>query len=461
MKSKYIIALAVVALSAALLVFGPDAAPLAHVTANMTPDQLGAAGLSFAAMGNVDEIKAALGQSESAVRKIADEVKGYTEKAQEEVKRLGTITAETSGKLGELMPKVIAASEATAELKQRVLTLEQAGLLRGKPEAGEKSAGDIVIESEEYKDCKTRVERNDRPDMHSVKVGSFHKTAIVNATGQNQPLVPADRQGGIIMPGLRRLTIRDLLPVIRTGSNLIEYAKENAFTNNAGPQYSSPNHENVAKNESALTFTLDSQAVRTIAHWIPASRQVLSDAPQLAGYINTRLSYGLKLEEEDQLLNGDNAGGNLNGLVTQATAFTESVSVNGDTILDTILRAMKQCADSEFPATGIVLNPTEWYSTLLLKDNNGNYIFGDPSGTTAPTMWGLPVVPTNSMTAGSFLVGSFALAASIFDREDATVRVAEQHSDFFVKNMVAILAEERLSLVVWRPTALITGTFES
>ena len=58
-------------------------------------------------------------------------------------------------------------------------------------------------------------------------------------------------------------------------------------------------------------------AVITIAHWIPASRQVLDDAPMLQSYINVRMTYGLKLEEEDELLNGDGSqtSGQINQLI--------------------------------------------------------------------------------------------------------------------------------------------------
>ena len=56
------------------------------------------------------------------------------------------------------------------------------------------------------------------------------------------------------------------------------------------------------------------------------------------------------------------------------------------------------------------------------------------------------------------IFGAFSLAAEIFDKEDATVRISDQHANFFVQNMVAILAEERLAMVVYRPLALVKGS---
>jgi HK97 family phage major capsid protein len=162
-----------------------------------------------------------------------------------------------------------------------------------------------------------------------IDVGSFHKTAIVNATGQNQPLV-APQRAGMFAPLQQRLTIRNILTQLPTNSNLIEFVKESSSTNNAAPQGkgSSPQvYENVAKAESAMAFQLAFEPVQTVAHWIPVSRQVQDDAPALQAYIDGRMTYFLKLKEEDQLLNGTGAGGDLNGLVTQATDYDTTLNV--------------------------------------------------------------------------------------------------------------------------------------
>jgi hypothetical protein len=50
------------------------------------------------------------------------------------------------------------------------------------------------------------------------------------------------------------------------------------------------------------------------------------------------------------------------------------------------------------------------------------------------------------MARGQFLVGAFNLAAAIWDRNDATVEISRDHSDFFIRNMCALLAEERLEV---------------
>jgi HK97 family phage major capsid protein len=98
---------------------------------------------------------------------------------------------------------------------------------------------------------------------------------------------------GIVMPGLRRLTIRDLLAQGRISSNSLEYVREEVFTNNADIVA-----EKALKPESDITFSKQTANVRTIAHWVQASRQVMDDAPMLQSYVNNRLLYGLALKKK-------------------------------------------------------------------------------------------------------------------------------------------------------------------
>ena len=58
------------------------------------------------------------------------------------------------------------------------------------------------------------------------------KTAIINTypASSVQPLVQGDRLSGIHTVPNRRLTIKDILPVGATTSNLIEFTRENALT---------------------------------------------------------------------------------------------------------------------------------------------------------------------------------------------------------------------------------------
>ena len=407
---------------------------------------------------NATEMKELNKALELAFGKMQDNLKraqDAADKALDESKRLGgTIEAKTADTIKALDENRVKVQEEYLALRQRVVEAEQKLAARAPgtgDRGGQKSIAEVIQESPEWKSAAA----NGR--MAAVNIGSFHKTQIVNATGQNQPLVPDQRVPGLIVPAEQRLYIRDLLPQLRTTSNLIQFASEASFTNNARPQGdASPGGiEGESFAESAMTFTLSNAPVVTIGHWIPASRQVLADAELLAGHIGTRLTYGLKLEEEQELLTGDGTAGTINGLNNQATAYNRGVT--NDTVLDTLLKAQLQVSLSNYEASGYVMHPADWYAAMLLKDTTNRYLFSDPQSMVAPRVWSKPVVASMSQTQARFLCGAFSLGAAIWDREDATVRIAEQHASFFIQGMVAILAEERLALTIYRTAAFVYG----
>jgi HK97 family phage major capsid protein len=178
----------------------------------------------------------------------------------------------------------------------------------------------------------------------------------------------------------------------------------------------------------------------------------------LQSYIDQRLRFMLAYVEEGQLLNGSGVGNNLNGIYTQATAYVPPFVVPAPITRIDVLRLMiLQSELALFPATGIVLHPADWTAIELTKDTTGNYIFANPQSIAGATLWGRPVVATPAMTVDTALVGAFKLGAQVFDRQQANVAVATENEDDFIKNMVTILAEERLGLAVYRPEAFIKG----
>ena len=182
----------------------------------------------------------------------------------------------------------------------------------------------------------------------------------------------------------------------------------------------------------------------------------------MSSYIDGRLRYGLALKVEEQLLNGGGTGVDINGLMNQASDFSNpGVTVTQETRIDRLRLAMLQVALAEYDADAIVINPIDWAAIELLKDDNNNYLFASPKNLTSPGLWGLPVVATQAMDVDNYLVGAFRMGAQVWDRESASVQISTENKDNFTKNMVTILAEERLALTVYRPEAFVKGTFES
>jgi HK97 family phage major capsid protein len=376
----------------------------------------------------------------------------YIKKADGKLDAGGVAMVEAKGAIDKLSAQLITLTDRATDLEQKLNESMQGGA-----EYKGVDIGKICVESAEFKEF-----AEGKRDKASISV----KTAIINATGASQPLVQADRQAGIITAPNRVLRMRDVIAPGSTTSNMIEFAKENVFTNNAGPTISgSPEQvENVTKPESAITFTLASEPVRTIAHWIPVSKQVLADSPMLQSYINSRLMYGLKLKEDTQLLLGTGINGQLQGLYTNRTAYVVSSPTSlYNKKLDVLRHAIAQAQAAEYEPNAIVLNSLDWAKIELAKvgTSDDRYVVGDPKvGTSVPTLWGKAVVVTNSLTAGTFLLGAFDQAAQLFDRETATIEIG-LNSDNFVKNMRTILCEERCVLAIYRAGAIVGGAFPS
>lgn len=340
------------------------------------------------------------------------------------------------------------------EAKARMDEIEQKIAARGNESRGDyKSLGAQVIAQENVKALMAAGKGRASVD---VDVKAIISSLTTDADGSAGDLV--DQQRLAVVPGVeRRLTIRDLLMPGRTNSSSIQYPKETGFTNSADTHTETAG---TAKPQSEIKFDLVTSNVTTIAHWVLATRQILDDAPMLQSYIDGRLRYGLKLVEEDQLLNGGGTGTDLNGIYTQASASTANLAVvSSPTKIDVIRIAMLQAALAEFPPNGVVLHPTDWAGIELTKDTAGAYIIGNPQDSAQPRLWGLPVVATQAMTLDKFLVGSFGMGAQIFDRSDATVEISTEDDQNFRKNLVTILAEERLALAVYRPEAFVKGDF--
>lgn len=369
------------------------------------------------------------------------EIKSFCETAQKEIKDTGKMAEDTKAAL-ELLAKT------GSELQDRLTELEQKGSRRGSEKAAPLTWGQSVVGAESFKSLS---------EGRLGRTGKIDVKAITSAPGGESAgdLVVTQRLPGIVSAPDRVLTIRDLIMPGRTTSNAIEYVKEKLFTNSAAPVA-----ENTLKPESNMTFEMATANVRTLAHWVLATKQILDDAPQLASYIDGRLRYGLSYVEDEQLLLGDGTGQNLYGLMPQATAYNHSgLSKAGDTRIDILRHAILQTRLAEYRASGIVLHPADWEAIELTKTDDNAYVFANPTNQTQPRLWGLPVVETTAMPEGEFMTGAFNMAAQIFDRETTTVEVSTEDRDNFVKNMVTVRAEERLAMAVYRPQSFISGPF--
>ena len=342
-----------------------------------------------------------------------------------------------------------------------------------------KSIGAMFLESAEFKALNGGRNGANMPApwQANVSLSSYNVKDVYSALPSGTPTAFGTIQRDpIVTPPMRTKRVRDLFPTRTTTAAVIEYFRQLGFTtldashgvNNASSVAErSGSAAFGAKPQSSFAFVGEQAPVRTLAHWEAAHRNVLADEPQLRSIIDNELMYGLRLLEDAQILNGDGVGENLLGVLQTPGIQAYSWSAGNSTpVPDTKADALRRAATLSFLAyyepTGIVLHPSDWEDIELTKDTNGQYLIAVSVAMGGePKVWRMPVVDTPAITAGTALVGAFGTGAQLYDREQASIRISEQHSDFFIRNAIVILAEQRLALAVKRPEAFVEVTFDN
>lgn len=285
--------------------------------------------------------------------------------------------------------------------------------------------------------------------------GMEFKDITTAAVTQNATLPSGVRTGsrGLIKPIQQRLFLRDVIPTGTTNLSAMEYLQESGYTNNAAVVA-----EGGLKPQSEITFENRILNMKKMAHTFRVSEEVLDDIDGMEAYIRERGLWGLAFKEEAQLISGDGTASQLDGLLmaTNHTAYV-STTVPGVTpanAMDDIRIAIAQAEASEIPASAVIMNRLDAAALDLEKDADGKYLHPAFAGNTA---WGLPVVRTNGIAQGTFIVGSFIGNAIIWQRKGVEIRRSTEDRDNFVKNLVTILIEERLNLEVLRPEGIVAG----
>ena len=406
------------------------------------------------------EIKTALEGIESKlsarVTERDEQIKNLGQASEKTAKEIAQLQKEYGDTQAELKGSVEAVRDDMKEIMAKMESARSAGPARLK------SLGARFTESDEYAQYKAD---GFHKQSRGFEVGSSlaAKTTFTGAAlGQTDAFMfGTERFAEYVTDPDRAMFVRELLPTYGTSSGAIEFVRETSFTNNAGmvQEFVATDSEN--KPESAAAFEIVTVPVRTIAHWMPATRQIVDDERQLRAYIENRLLYGLRLKEDQQILYGTGTGNQINGILTD-TDIQSVTGVGGtETVIDLVRKAITKAFVAEYRPTGLVMNHLDWEDVELQKGSDQHYIWVNVNTTNGYRLWGLPVVVTNAIAQGTFLTGDFARGSAIHDRENAVLRITDSHAEFFTKNLWAILAEERLAQSILRPSAFVEGTLYS
>jgi HK97 family phage major capsid protein len=282
----------------------------------------------------------------------------------------------------------------------------------------------------------------------------FHAATLTTADTSAGDFIQPSYLPGVVELRYKPLRVRDLIAPGQTDSPIIKYVKETTFTNAAAMVA-----EGGTKPESTIIYDIVTDEVEKCAHWIPVTEEALEDIPRMRSMIDARLRFGLQLVVDDQLLNGDGTSPNISGILDRVGLAT-AVPLGANTIPDAVHVQITAISTTAWmPPDGIVMHPNDWAEVARMKDANGQYYGSGPFvASQTPTLWGLPVAVTPTIAEGTALVGAFQTASQWFSKGGVRLDASNSHSDFFIKNLVAVRCEERLALAVYRPGAFGTVT---
>ncbi|QOP64835.1 major capsid protein [Microbacterium phage Avocadoman] len=275
-------------------------------------------------------------------------------------------------------------------------------------------------------------------------------TNLVAGNGQVQ-------YGGVYETPLRRLTIASLLGSGTMNNTSLTYWVQGAVEGNPTAVAEDGQKPQIHFNFSPVTEALSKIAVIT-----KVSDEAMADTDYLVSVINSQLVGRLMVVEEDQILNGSGTAPNLRGILnrtglqTYATTATYTPNKGFDAIFHAI--TMVATGSAQETADGIVINPADYETLRLSKDGNDNYRGGGPFAGGNPGLWGVRTVVTPAIAAGTVLVGAFGTAAQLFRKGGIQVDSTNSDSTDFQFNRVALRAEERILLAVYRPAAFVKLT---
>lgn len=324
------------------------------------------------------------------------------------------------------------------------------------------SPGERVTDSDEYKAAIDAGVFDSSGDMGRVVLGKAAERdevksllTLTSATSAGA-FLDGNRLGGMFALPQRPIRLLDLITIGATDSKLVEYVQQTAIDNQAAEVVEASDLDTGTKPQSGMDFELVQAAAKIIANWMPATRSSLSDVPFLRTLVESQLTKNLHLRTESQIVSGLGTGEDLRGILN--TSGINSIGVGAGSIADKIHKGITEIRLDFLEPTGIGIHPTDWETVRLSRDDSGatvgtgGYLFGPPSIGGGSTMWGLPVVPTVAVPLGTPIVGDWS-AAMLWIKDGVQVLASDSHSDFFIKNLIAVLAEYRAAFGIPIPAS--------
>lgn len=300
----------------------------------------------------------------------------------------------------------------------------------------------------------------DSPEFKSFLSGERQKarvelkTAIVNSGNDTSR---HDQLDGVFGAAFRRMTVMPTIEQYMTDSNILYYSRETSWTNNAAGTA-----ENTAKPESEDLFSEVAMPIRTVAHFIPVSKQSLDDSNWLMSFLDRRMSHGVNVKLENQIINGDGTGQNFSGWAAAGNSTATDPLLTGN-IYGLANKMKYEIIAADYEPAYFYFNPQDWAKVETTQRGTGDAAYVGASGAInyvnnglTALLWGLPVVISNAVPVGTMYCKARD-ADGYASRMGTVIEMFEQDVDNVQKNMVTVRAEARGAALNFAPAAIRSG----
>lgn len=287
-------------------------------------------------------------------------------------------------------------------------------------------------------------------DLTGKAVGTMSEAASL--TGE---VIAPTRRESIVEIAQRPVHVRSLIPQGTMNSNVYRFVQETA-----GEGAADVTGEGATKNQIDYDLAAVDSNVRKITAFAKVTEEMMDDIPALQSFLSRRLTKDIRKKEDQQLLYGTGLSNQLTGLSASPTTFAAYVADTNATIIDLLIQVYATLEALEYEANGVLLAPKDYYSIYLAKDSAGEYLKQDLVTTLGGQLFiaGIPVFRNTAVNSGEYFVGDWLNGAQIFDRMGVNVRFYEQDEDNAQKNLITVVAEERLAFPIFHPDSFVYGT---
>lgn len=193
------------------------------------------------------------------------------------------------------------------------------------------------------------------------------------------------------------------------------------------------------------------------------TEETLSDFPNFVNEVQTEMVNKLGIKEEQGILEGTGASGEIKGVAADMPAFSlTNFYIERANMFDALVASYSQIVSTSemaYRPNLVLMNPLDYAAMQLTKDVNGQYLrpfrYGDE------LIQGMRVETSTAIEQGDFIMGDFSYL-NIRDLWTLSITIGWENDDFR-KNIVTVIAEKRLMCYIKSQykTAFVKDTFST